>query len=316
MSSPGRSRWRAHPACTPITCAAPMSTNRSPLVGCSVTKLTARGVPAAAAAWLAHPDMALLDGDRRWMENAGVQLIGCDSRALSAAAQAHRRGPIALYLLGRCRCADVRLSSRSSAAAIRPRAARAPPSISPRYLARENLTITSGLAVGIDAQAHEGALRGRRPHGRGARLRARPGLSARTRGAGVAHRRATRRRSSASFRLARAPQRWNFPRRNRLISGLSLGTLVVEAARHSGSLITARCALDQGRELFAIPGSIHNPLARGCHQLLREGAKLVETADDVLSELKISFTKQDITESRRHDRKGLASGDARVGQGL
>ena len=100
------------------------------------------------------------------------------------------------------------------------------------------------------------------------------------------------------------PRRSQFPSRNRLISGLSVGTLVVEAGQRSGALITARHAGDQGREVFAIPGSIHNPLARGCHALIRQGAKLVETVDDIISELGIS-----IAEHSRHASPADAGAD-------
>lgn len=152
-----------------------------------------------------------------------------------------------------------------------------------RYLAGNGIAITSGLALGIDAAAHEGALAANGPTvavvGTGldvvypARHRALAQAIAQT-GLLV-----------SEFPLGVTPRPENFPRRNRLISGLSLGTLVVEAALRSGSLITARMAMEQGREVFAIPGSIHNPLVRGCHRLIREGAKLVETAEDIIEEL-------------------------------
>lgn len=150
-------------------------------------------------------------------------------------------------------------------------------------LARRGLTITSGLALGIDAAAHRGAL-------------AADGYTIAVCGNGLdrvypsrnrelAHAIAARGLLVSEFPIGVAPLPEHFPRRNRIISGLALGTLVVEAARESGSLITARIAGEQGREVFAIPGSIHNPLARGCHALIREGAKLVETVDDILAEL-------------------------------
>jgi len=152
-----------------------------------------------------------------------------------------------------------------------------------RHLSRSGITICSGLARGIDAACHHGALQG---------IAGTVALVAH--GLDIvypaAHRQLADEISSngaivSEHPLGTQPLKGYFPRRNRIISGLSLGTLVVEAALRSGSLITARHALEQGREVFAIPGSIHNPLARGCHQLIRQGAKLVETADDILEEL-------------------------------
>lgn len=151
------------------------------------------------------------------------------------------------------------------------------------YLAKCGLTITSGMALGIDAASHRGALKA------GGRTVAVWGTGLDKtyppRNRDLAEEIAAKGLVVSEFPPGTPPLPIHFPRRNRLISGLSVGTLVVEAASRSGSLITARTASEQGREVFAIPGSIHNPMARGCHRLLREGAKLVETAGDILEEL-------------------------------
>jgi DNA processing protein len=152
-----------------------------------------------------------------------------------------------------------------------------------RHLGSCGFCIVSGLAEGIDAAAHRGALDA------GAKTvaflghgidRVYPACNQ-----DLAHEIAECGALVSEFPLGTHPHRSLFPQRNRLISGMSLGTLVIEAARRSGSLITARLAGEQGREVFALPGSIHNPLARGCHQLIRQGAKLVETAEDIVAEL-------------------------------
>jgi len=152
-----------------------------------------------------------------------------------------------------------------------------------RVLSEAGMTIVSGLALGIDAAAHRGALAGR-------------GSTVAVMGCGpdqIYPRRNTALAAEISragvliteFPLGTQPLAGNFPRRNRLIAGLSRGVLVIEAALASGSLITARLAADQGRDIFAIPGSIHSPLSKGCHSLIKQGAKLVENAQDVLDEL-------------------------------
>ncbi len=151
-------------------------------------------------------------------------------------------------------------------------------------LSHAGLTIVSGMALGIDTAAHQGGLRGAGSTiaviGTGADIV----YPARNRG--LAHMIADKGCIVSEYPLGTPAIAANFPRRNRIISGLARGVLVIEAAAQSGSLITARMAAEQGREVFAIPGSIHSPLSKGCHQLIKQGAKLVESAQDVQEELR------------------------------
>lgn len=155
-----------------------------------------------------------------------------------------------------------------------------------RHLAGHGWTVISGLAQGIDAAAHEGALQAG-PEGAGTVAVMGTGID-RVYPAShrdLAHRIATQGALVSELPLGTPALKHHFPKRNRLVAGLARGVLVVEAARQSGSLITARLAAEGGREVFAIPGSIHSPLSRGCHALIRQGAKLVETAQDITDEL-------------------------------
>ncbi|MGZ5848719.1 MAG: DNA-processing protein DprA [Ramlibacter sp.] len=156
-----------------------------------------------------------------------------------------------------------------------------------RALAQAGYTVVSGLALGVDGQAHEGALEGAAPGQLATIAVVGTGLDRvyPKQHLDLARRIAERGLLVSEYPLGMGPLAENFPRRNRIIAGLGLGTLVVEAALQSGSLITARMAAEQGKDVFAVPGSIHSPQSRGCHALLKQGAKLVETAEDVLEEL-------------------------------
>jgi len=236
----------------------------------------------AAAALARGPDRSLLNRTLLWLEQPGNRILTLTDADYPSRLLQTVDPPLVLYVRGNCE-----LLGRASLAVVGSRSATAAGLANAEAfgeaLSDAGLCVVSGLAAGIDAAAHRGALRGR-------------SSSIAVCGTGLDRVYPARNRDLArqlseqgalvsEFPLGTPPAASNFPRRNRIISGLSLGCLVVEANLQSGSLITAQQALEQGRDVFAIPGSIHSPLSKGSHWLIKQGAKLVEAARDVLDEL-------------------------------
>jgi DNA processing protein len=245
--------------------------------------LLALGLPEEAVAKLRSPDRAALERARAWLSSGCRRLVTYGGEHYPPLLAQLPDSPLALWVEGEkiAQLAGPQLAvvgSRNPTRGGRDNAEQFA-----RYLAARGLTITSGLAIGIDGAGHRGALA--EIGGTIAILGG--GLDAiyPRQHADLAAAIAERGLLVSEYSPGVEPHKGHFPQRNRIIAGLSLGTLVVEATRRSGSLITARLAADYGREVFAIPGSIHNPLARGCHFLIRGGAKLVEEAADILVEL-------------------------------
>jgi DNA processing protein len=229
------------------------------------------------------PDWPAIDQTCNTLMQLQVQLLTWTDKHYPPRLREITRPPPLLFILG-----NQEILSRPQLAIVGSRAPSRGGIEAARQLAMElgkaGLVITSGLALGIDKVCHEGAL-----------LAPTPTIAVLGSGIDIIYpnkhcdlaKKIVQEQGAviSEFPLSTPPRGAHFPQRNRIISGLSLGTLVVEATRRSGSLITARYALEQNREVFAVPGSIHNPLAAGCNQLIKQGAKLVETAQDVLEEL-------------------------------
>ena len=230
----------------------------------------------------AHDSHAEVEAALAWAAEPGNQLITLADRLYPQALLDTDDPPILLYVKG-----QAELLNRPSLALVGSRNAshqgEANAEAFARALSQAGLGIVSGMALGIDAAAHRGGLQG-------------PGSTIAVIGTGIdriyparnadlARRIAETGAIVSEFPLGTPPLQHNFPRRNRIIAGLAKGCLVVEAAERSGSLITARLAAEAGREVFAIPGSIHSPVAKGCHKLIKQGAKLVDSAQDILEEL-------------------------------
>ncbi len=282
------------------------------VVASSAAALRAAGLSAAQIDALRKPDEAALAADLQWLEQDRCQLISCTDPAFPQRLQEVPQAPAMLFVQG-----DTDVLSMPQIAIVGARNA-SPQGLENAQafaaeLARGGFIVTSGLALGIDGAAHRGALSA--------------GYTIAICGTGLDRVYPARHRALAhqivdgggalvsEYPCGVAALAENFPRRNRIISGLTLGVLVVEAARESGSLITARYALEQGREVFAIPGSIHNPMARGCHALIRQGAKLVETVQDLFEELAPALGTQRASDKGRVSQAGTEAVDG-AGDGV
>jgi DNA processing protein len=235
-----------------------------------------------AEAWLARPDEVQLAADLAWLAEPGHRLLRCTEADFPPQLENIPQPPAVLFVVG-----DASLLLYPQVAIVGARGASAAGLAHARAFARAladaGFAITSGMADGIDGAAHTAALDA------GAKTLAVIGTGA-DRVYPRKHHALARRIAAHGVLVSEFPPGTparpdHFPRRNRIISGLALGTLVIEAGLRSGSLITARLAAEQGREVFALPGSIHNPLARGCHRLIRDGARLVETAAEIVETL-------------------------------
>ena len=233
-------------------------------------------------AWFDAPDETALARDVAWLQGADHRLLRCTDEDFPPQLESLSDAPAALFVKG-----DASLLLRPQIGIVGARRARAPALETARRFAGElaagGLLVTSGLADGVDGVAHAGALDAGEPTiavvGTG------PDLVYPSKHHALARRIAEHGAIVSEFAPGTPSRAMNFPMRNRIIAGLSLGVLVVEAGLRSGSLITARHAGEQGREVFALPGSIHNPLAEGCHALIADGARLVQRSDEILAAL-------------------------------
>ncbi len=242
---------------------------------------------AQAQAVLGYDARAEIEAGLAWAAEAGNAIITLSDAAYPKALFDQPDPPVLLYAKGR-----LELLNRPAIAVVGSRNATRQGEINAEAfseaLAAAGITVVSGLALGIDAAAHRGGLKSE--SSTIAVIGTGPDRIYPARNQDLARTIAENGLIVSEFAVGTPPLASNFPRRNRIIAGLGLGCLVVEAAQRSGSLITARLAGEMGREVFAIPGSIHSPLSRGCHSLIRQGAKLVESAQDVLEELRWEST--------------------------